>query len=127
MTPWTVAHQAPLSIEFSRQKEKKERNKQKSEKNVKSKNKKKHMKVWKFLVAQMVKNLPAMRETQVWFLGQEDPLKKGIVTPPVVLPGESHEQRSLVGYSLWNHKESNTTEQLNTKHYEITWLPVRTS
>ena len=32
------------------------------------------------LVAQMVKNLPAVQETQVWFLGQEDPLEKGMVT-----------------------------------------------
>ena len=29
------------------------------------------------LVAQLVKNLPAMQETQVGFLGQEDPLEKG--------------------------------------------------
>ena len=29
------------------------------------------------LVAQMVKNLPAMWETQVQYLGQEDPLEKG--------------------------------------------------
>ena len=29
------------------------------------------------LVAQLVKNLPAMRETWVRFLGQEDPLEKG--------------------------------------------------
>ena len=29
------------------------------------------------LVVQMVKNLPAMQETKVRFLGQEDPLKKG--------------------------------------------------
>ena len=32
------------------------------------------------LVAQTVKNLPAMQETQVWFLGQEDPLGKGLAT-----------------------------------------------
>ena len=31
-----------------------------------------------FLVAQMVKNLPAMQETQVWSLGQEEPLEKGM-------------------------------------------------
>ena len=30
-----------------------------------------------------------------------------------ILPGESHEQRSLVGYSPWGHKESDTTEQLH--------------
>ena len=29
------------------------------------------------LVAQLIKNLPAMQETQVQFLGQEDPLEKG--------------------------------------------------
>ena len=32
---------------------------------------------WASLVAQLVKNLPAMQETQVRFLGQEDPLEKG--------------------------------------------------
>ena len=30
---------------------------------------------------------------------------------PVVLPGESHGQRSLTGYSPWGHKEPNTTER----------------
>ena len=32
---------------------------------------------WASLVAQLVKNLPAMQETLVLFLGQEDPLEKG--------------------------------------------------
>ena len=32
---------------------------------------------------------------------------------PVFLPGESHGQRSLAGYSPWGCKESDTTEQLN--------------
>ena len=32
---------------------------------------------------------------------------------PVFLPGESHGQRSLVGYSPWGCKESDTTELLN--------------
>ena len=32
---------------------------------------------------------------------------------PVLLPGESHGQRSLVGYSPWGHKESDTTERLH--------------
>ena len=37
--------------------------------------------VWRFsLVAQMVKNLPTMQETRVWFLGCEDPLEKGMTT-----------------------------------------------
>ena len=33
---------------------------------------------------------------------------------PVFLPGESHGQRSLLGYSLWGRKELDTTEHLNT-------------
>ena len=37
------------------------------------------------LVAQMVKNLPAMRETQVQSLGQEDPLEKGMATHSSIL------------------------------------------
>ena len=37
------------------------------------------------LVAQMVKNLPAMQETQVWSLGQEDPLEKGMTTHSSIL------------------------------------------
>ena len=32
---------------------------------------------------------------------------------PVLLPGKSHGQRSLVGYSPWDHKESDTTEWLH--------------
>ena len=49
----------------------------------------------------MVENLPAMQETQVQSLGQEDPLEKEMATTSVFLPGESHGLRSLVGYSLW--------------------------
>ena len=30
-----------------------------------------------YLIAQLVKNPPAMQETQIWFLGQEDELEKG--------------------------------------------------
>ena len=33
---------------------------------------------------------------------------------PVFLPGKSHRQRSLAGYSPWAHKESDTTERLST-------------
>ena len=35
---------------------------------------------WASLVAQMVKNLPAMQETWVQSLGGEDPLEKGMAT-----------------------------------------------
>ena len=33
---------------------------------------------------------------------------------PVFLPGESHGERSLVGYSPWGHKEWDMTERLST-------------
>ena len=36
-------------------------------------------------MAQMVKNLPAMQETQVQFLDWEDPLEKGIITHSSIL------------------------------------------
>ena len=38
-----------------------------------------------FLVAQMVKNLPAMQETQVQSLGWEDSLEKGMATHSSIL------------------------------------------
>ena len=37
---------------------------------------------------------------------------------PVFLPGESHGQRRLAGYSPWGHKESDTTERLNNNNGE---------
>ena len=65
------------------------------------------------LVAQMVKHLPTMWETWVRPLGQEDPLEKKMQLTPVLLPGKSHGQRSVIGYSLCSRKESDTTEQLH--------------
>ena len=59
------------------------------------------------MVAQKVKNLPAMKETWVQSLGQEDPLEKGMDTP-VFLPREFHGQRNLAGYSPWSLKEPDT-------------------
>ena len=49
------------------------------------------------LVAQMVKNLPAVQETQVQSLRQEDPLEKEMQPTPVFLHGKFHGQRSLEG------------------------------
>ena len=66
--------------------------------------------VWVSLVAQTEKNLPAMQETWVQSLGWEDPLEKQMATTPVLLPGKSHGQRSLTGYSPWGPKESDVTE-----------------
>ena len=40
---------------------------------------------WAPLMAQTVKNLTAMQETQLLYLGQEDSLEKGMVTYPSIL------------------------------------------
>ena len=63
------------------------------------------------LVAQMIKNLPAMQETQgsIAELGKIPWRRKWQLTPGF-LPGEFHGQRSLTGYSPWGCKESNTTD-----------------
>ena len=58
----------------------------------------------------MVKNLPAIQETQVRPLVWEDPLEKKWQPTSVFLPGESHGQRSLAGYSPWSRKELDMTE-----------------
>ena len=65
------------------------------------------------LMAQLIKNLPAMQETWVRSLGWEDPLEKGMATTPVFSPRESCGQRSLGGYSPWCCKELDTTERLS--------------
>ena len=53
----------------------------------------------------MVKHLPAMREAWVRSLDQEDPLEEGMQPTPVLLPGESHGQRSLVGKSVGSQRD----------------------
>ena len=47
----------------------------------------------------MVKDLPAMQETQIQSLDQEEPLEEDLQPTPVFLPRESHGQRSLAGCS----------------------------
>ena len=64
-------------------------------------------------MAQMIKNLPAIWKTQVQSPGKEDLLEKGKTTSPIFLPEEFLGQKSLVGYSPWGRKESDTTEQLS--------------
>ena len=41
--------------------------------------------IYMYIVAQTVKKLPAMQETQVWFLGWEDPMEKGMATHSSIL------------------------------------------
>ena len=53
--------------------------------------------MWAFLMAQTVKNLPAVQETQVQSLVWEDPWRRKWHHTPVFLPGEVRGQRSLAG------------------------------
>ena len=69
-----------------------------------------HFLIQDFPIAQMVKNLPARQETWVQSLGQEDPWRRKWQSTAVFLPGESHGQRSLAGYSPWGHKELDTAK-----------------
>ena len=77
--------------------------------------------LWASLVAQLVKNLPAMLETLVGSLGWKIPWKKEWLPTPVFLPGEFHGQRSLAGYSPWVCKESDTIEQLILSLFHRFW------
>ena len=64
-------------------------------------------------MAQTVKRLPTMQETQVRPLGQEDPMEKAMAIHSSPLAWKFHGWRSLVGYSPWGHKELDTTERLH--------------
>ena len=65
----------------------------------------------------VVKNPPAVLETWVQSLGQEDPLEKEMATHSSILALKSHGQRSLADYSPWSHKRLEMTEQLNPYHH----------
>ena len=66
--------------------------------------------VWTSMASQKVKNLPAMQETQVQYLGLEDPLEKGMVTHFSILAWRIPWTEKPGGLPSWGHKESDTTE-----------------
>ena len=66
--------------------------------------------VWASLMAQVVKNLPMMQETQVRFLSGEDPLEKGMVTHSSILAWRIPWTRSLAGYTPRGRKELDMTD-----------------
>ena len=66
---------------------------------------------WLFLfgshyMAELVKNLPAMRETWVWFLGWEDPLAEGTAI-----------HSSILAWSIPGAIQSDTTERLSHSNF----------
>ena len=58
----------------------------------------------------MAKNLPAMQESRVRSLCQEDPLETGMATHSSILTAKPHGQRSLGVYSPWGRRELDRTE-----------------
>ena len=71
-----------------------------------------HISMAASLVAQLVKNLPAMQETRVWSLGWEDILEKGKATHSSILAWRI----PWTVYSPWGRKELDTTEWLSLTH-----------
>ena len=67
-------------------------------------------------MAQSVKNPPALRETWLQSLGQEDRLEKGMATHSSILAWRipMDRERSLAGCSPWGCKELDVTERLST-------------
>ena len=81
------------------------------------------------LCGSVVKNLPAMRETQIWSLVQEDhdPLRRKWQPTTVFLSGKPHGQRNLAGYSSRDGKELDMTSWLKTTKQLIqySWCPYK--
>ena len=76
-------------------------------------------------MAQMVRNPPAVWETWVPSWDRKIPWRRERQPIPVFMPGESHGQGSLVGYSAWGRKESDITEQLSLSfhgHFPPNWI-----
>ena len=65
-----------------------------------------------------------MQETWVWSLVEKIPWRREWLSIPVFLPEKFHEQRRLVGYSPWGHKELDTTEWLayTATNLDSVWL-----
>ena len=93
-----------------------------------------HYIYWASLLAQVVKNPLAMWETWVQSLAGRIPWRREWLPTLVFLPGEFHGQRSLTGYSPWDHKELDMTERLshhlfilrstnvgNQSKYSVSW------
>ena len=74
---------------------------------------------WASLVPQLVKNLPAMRETWVWSLGWDNPLRRERPPTLVFWPREFHGL-----YSQWGHKELDTAEWLSLHFHTIVLITV---
>ena len=76
------------------------------------------------LVAQTVKNLPAMTGSWVRSLAWEDPLEEGIAMHSSILAWRIPMDRRAWGYSPWGRKDSDITEWLSIGVDNATWVSV---
>ena len=72
-------------------------------------------------MAQFVKSLPAVPETQVQYLGQKDPLEKEMATHFSIHPWRIPWTEEPAGYSPCSHKESDRPEGL-TLHFQVLFI-----
>ena len=76
-----------------------------------------------------------MQEVQIWSPSQKDPLEKRMTAHYSILPGKSHGQRSLLGYSPWDHKrvghnsaskQQSSVQSLSHVRFFVTpWIAAR--
>ena len=71
------------------------------------------------LVAQLVKSLPAVQETQIWFLGPEDPLEKEMATCSSILAWRIPWTEEPGGLQSVESQELDKTYQLNHYHRSL--------
>ena len=76
--------------------------------------------LWASLVAQTVKNLPAMQEIWLQSLGREDPLEEEMATHSSILAWRMARTEELGGLQSTGRKESDTTERLHF-HFHFTF------
>ena len=79
---------------------------------------------WASLVAQTVKDLPAMWETWVQSLGWEDPLEEGMATHSSVFAWRIPWTEEPWGLQSCGHKESDTIERPSTAWHSINRIPL---
>jgi len=77
------------------------------------------------LVIQTVKNPPAMQETRVQSLGQEDLLEEGMKIHSSILAWKTPWTEELASYSPWSHKELGMTEQLTQQQQQKRILKMK--